>query len=176
MLFFISSCDRPRVEVEFDCGEVITKIVELDQRQGSYENDQFSNVTNSSFELAAILIEITSMSGVPDCFAFTALPQVIESLTIRSDLNVVSAGTLYTSGTNLSELFEVHLEDQSYSIENFINAHADDPLIFHSDDQRMVLQLIDKPDEVIDQSFDVSFNFDDGEVKILTISNLIISN
>lgn len=175
-MLVLNSCDFPRVEVEYDCGEVVTKIVELSHQIGSYENEMFSNFDNSNFEIAAVLIEISNQSGIPDCFAFTPLPQVMETIILTSNADVSSGGNLYAAGEDITDLFEIHQTGQSYTVAEFISAHINDPLIFHSDDQRLVLQLLNKPDEAIDQDFDILFVFDDGAMLNVPIPNLEVAN
>ncbi len=175
-ILVFNSCDFPRVEVEYDCGDVATQITELRSIIGSYENDQFSNFDNANFDIAAILIEVADQSGVPDCFAFTPLPQLVETMVLTSDADVSSGGVLYPAGENLHTLFEIRLADETYTVADFILAHQTDPLIFHSDDHRMILQLLNKPDEAIDQNFDILFEFDDGAMLNVAIPSFVVTN
>ncbi|MEL7221724.1 MAG: hypothetical protein AAGJ93_10420 [Bacteroidota bacterium] len=178
MLILYTSCED--VEVEFDCGEVETEITELSHRVGTYTAATFTNNNSTNFEEAAIIINIDDFIITTEtetsCFAFTPIPQLLEMISITSSGNVTTDGLDFASSEELSELFKLHNKEQTYSITEFITAQNDDPTLFHSGGDEIILQLLNQPDVAINQSFEIQFIFDDSEISNVAVSNFEVSN
>lgn len=168
------------VEVHFSCGEIETRILELDHNVGTFSSFFFSNNSSSNFEEAAIQIEVSESILERECdeATFTPVPQLIESITITSSDNVRSGGVDYPAGESLNDLFSLHSREQSFSISDFIIAQNNDPLIFYWDSRpdSFVLQFLQKPDNSISQSFNIVISFTDSdrlsvEIPIFEVSN-----
>jgi hypothetical protein len=172
----ITSC----VEVEFDCGMIETRIIELGQSVGTFNSNFFSSNSSLNFEEAAIQIEVLESIQEQECdeATFTPVPQIIESINITSSGNVRTGGVAYPVGESLNELFKVHILEQSFSISDFITAQNNDPLIFYWDSRpdSFVLQLLQKPDISINQSFNVLISFTDSEILSVEIPIFEVSN
>ena len=172
----LTSCSQEPDHVDKDCGTVPTEISELSHSVGSYTSFSFSNDSSTNFEEAAIRLMITSISGEPDCFSFTPEPQIMESITITSSLNLLSGGISYSSGESLNELFKIYNEKESFSVADFINAQTAEPLRFHQEADQIVLQLLNEPDTTIDQPIEIVLKFDDSKVINVEILNFQVFN
>lgn len=170
----INSC----IEVEYSCGEIATKITELNQQVGTFNSNGFSNVESSSFEDAAIKIQISDVMMEESCDeeGFTPVPQIIESINITSNTNVLSNGAEYSAGESLNELFKLYRLQQVYNISEFIVAQNNDPIIFSETGDQIILQLLESPDDIIDQSFNFSVTFTDSEILNILIPNFKVTN
>ncbi len=71
------------------------------------------------------------------------------------------------AGDELNGLFKLHTRNQEWTISDFINAHQNDPTLFHLENDEIVFQLTDQPDIAVNQSFSVIFTFDSQ--KVITI-------
>lgn len=176
LLILFISCNEEPDHVEFDCGNVQTKIDELSHSVGTYISSVFSNNNSTNFEEAAIRIVVEEILGEPDCATFTPEPQIIETISITSSLDLVSGGITYSSGESLNDLFKVYNNDDLFSIAEFINSQTIEPLIFHTEADEIVLQLLNKPDVIINQPFEIILTFDDLENLNVEISNFEVSN
>jgi hypothetical protein len=170
----------PEIVVDFDCGEVDTEIRELDEVVGTYNNSNFTNTSSSNFEQAAIAVnvgevEITSETET-SCFAYTALPQLIESIKITSSNTVASGGIEFLPGQDLIELFQLHSNDLTFSISEFITAQNTEPILFGDEGAELFLQLLDKPDISISQSFEIEFNFTDLQIVSAEVAKFEVLN
>ena len=172
----INSC----VEVEFDCGMIETRIIELGQSVGTFTSNFFSSNNSLNFEEAAIQIAVSESIQEKDCDeeTFTPVPQIIESINITSSSNVRTGGIDYPAGESLNDLFKLHILEQSFSISDFVIAQNNDPLIFYWDSRpdSFVLQLLQKPDISINQSFNVLISFTDSEILNVEIPLFEVSN
>ena len=175
-LILFASCDDEPNHVDVDCGIVQTQINELSHSVGSYVSSIFSNNSSTNFEDAAIKVEIKEILGEPDCFTFTPQPQIIETITVSSSSDLVSGGIKYSSGESLNQLFKIYNNENTYSIPEFINAQTLEPLIFHKESDKIVLQLLNKPDVSINQSIEIALTFDDLEIQNIEILNFEVSN
>jgi hypothetical protein len=174
ILMLLISC----VETEYDCGEVATRIVKLNQGVGTYNSDQlFAYASSSNFDEAAILIEIIETEGRPkNCEAYTPMPQLIESIVITSAKNVKSGGIEYLAGEGLNELFDIKNRELTFTISEFIEAQNDEPTIFDSESDKVVFQLLEKPDLPIKQAFTIDFTFADLETFNIEIPSFEVSD
>ena len=172
------SCEK--IETEFDCGEVSTQITALYEDVGSYSSSIFTLNNSTNFEEAAIAVYvedfIISSETETNCFAFTALPQLIENIRITSSASITSGGTVFGPGQNVMNLFKLINQEQTYSIPDFIEAQNDDPIIYHMDGDNIILQLLNQPDEAINQSFEIELRFTDTKVLSIEIPSFEVSN
>jgi hypothetical protein len=170
----INSCE----ETEYSCGEIATKITELNQQVGTFNSNGFSNIESSSFEDAAIKIQISDVMIAESCNeeGFTPVPKIIESINITSNTNVLTNGAEYSAGESLNELFKLYRLQQAYTISEFITAQNNDPAIFSETGDQIILQLLESPDVTIDQSFNFLVTFTDSEILNILIPNFEVSN
>ena len=169
-----------RVEVEYDCGVVETEIVDLSQDVGRYVDSTFTNESSTNFEEAAIAIYVNNLTIITEtetsCFAFTADPQLIEKVKITSSETVTSGGLEFAPDTDLIELFMVHTSEGLFSIAEFIMEQNELPQLFHREGDKLFLQLLNKPQVAIDQSFVVEVTFDDAKTLNVEIPSFVVSN
>ncbi len=162
----ISFLSCRQVEVEFDCDEVDTQITEIDHEVGTFVFPSFMNSISFNYEQAAISIVIEGFEITSDtetsCFAFTPLPQVLESIRIASPEIIESKGMTFDANSDISELFKIQHEEDSYSINDFIIAHQNAPTIFHMEGDELIFQLQEAPDAFINQAFTIEFIFTDS--------------
>lgn len=171
----INSCS----ETELSCGLIVTKIAELNHRVGTFTSNVFSNQNTSNFEEAAINIQIEEVIMEESCDeeSFTPVPQILESINITSSISVLSGGIEYSAGESLNQLFTLYVRQQVLSISEFITTQNDDPEnIFSQTGDQIILQLLDRPDVSINQSFTVSFLFTDSEILTVDIPIFEVSN
>ncbi|MDA9774124.1 hypothetical protein N9B82_04130 [Saprospiraceae bacterium] len=168
------------VVVEYDCGVVETEMAELNASVGKYIDSIFTNDISTNFEEAAIAIYVDGTTIITEtetsCFSFTADPQLIEKVKITSSESVTTGGLTFAADTDLIELFEVHTIEGLFSISEFIMKQNDLPQIFHIEGDKLILQLLNKPDVAIDQSFIFELTFDDAKTLDIEIPSFIVSN
>lgn len=174
--FLINSC----IVTEYSCGKIETRITSLDFQVGTYRSDFFFNEPSFNFDEAGIQIEIAKSIMEEACNeeTFTPIPQIIESITISSSSTVYSGGVVYPAGEALNDLFKLFTSGQEYSIPEFIAAQNENPVIFYTDagPDRIVLQLLDKPDQLISQSFSILFTFKDDETLNVIVPDFEVTN
>lgn len=174
--FLINSC----IVTEYDCGRIETRITRLNFQVGTYRSDFFFNEPSFNFDEAGIQIEIAEsiMEEPCDEETFTPVPQTIKSITITSSNTVYSRGFVYPAGEALNDLFKLFNSGQEYNIAEFIAAQNENPVIFYSDSgpDRIVLQLLDKPDQLISQSFNIIFAFTDTEMLNVIVPDFEVTN
>jgi len=163
-----------------NCEEVETEITDLNYQVGAFISSSFSHINSLNFDTVAISIyiedwKITSEAD-GDCFTFIALPQLIEEIKIKSSGSMTFNGVEYNPEQELSGLFKIHNKEQTYSVSEFINIQNNEPLLFHDEDDEVILQLLNKPDIAIDQSLTVQFTFDDSKVLNIEIPNFEAMN
>ncbi len=165
-LFIFGATSCKEVVVEYDCGEVDTEIVSIHQAIGSFQDSMFNTNIALEYDQAAIRLLVDEYHIVTptehSCFSFTPLPQRIENIEISSSEAFQFGGTTYAAGDNLIDAFQIYSDKQWYSIANFIAAHQNEPVIFHGDEDQIILQLHAAPDITFSQNFSLRFNFDDG--------------
>lgn len=175
---FFTSCRE--VIVEYDCGVVETEMVELNASVGKYLDSIFTNDISTNFEEAAIAIYVDGTTIITEtetsCFSFTADPQLIENVKITSSESVTSGGLTFAADTDLIELFKVHTSEGLFSFSEFIMEQNDLPQIFHLEGDKLILQLLNKPDVAIDQSFIFELTFDDAKTLNIEIPSFVVSN
>lgn len=178
LLTVFTSCRE--VVIDYDCGEVETEIKELDERVGSYIDSSFTNMASTNYKEAAISILIDNFEIITEtetsCFAFTAIPQLIEKFILTSSKSVTIGGVEYSPNEVLNELFKVHVKAETYSMPEFISAQNNEATIFHMDGDEIILQLLNKPDVVINQSIEVEITFDDSKMITVEIPEFEVSN
>lgn len=179
VLFLFFSCGK-EVIVEFDCGLLRTEIRELDHRVGSYLSSDFTNSSSSNYEQAAIAIRVKNAVITTEietsCFDFTAQPQLIDEIRITSTSSITSGGVVFDPDENLIELFKLHQMEQEYGVTEFVSAQNNEPLIFHQEEDEVVLQLRSQPDVEINQSFRVEITFDDLKVVRVDVPRFEVAN
>lgn len=177
MLTIITSCGD--TVTEFDCGIVETEITDISNSVGSYDNFAFTNVVSSNFEQAAVSIIVTEsnfLNETGDCFSFTPIAQGVESISITSNGDIVSEGVVFTTGEELSELFIVRSLEETYTISEFINPQNAAAIRFDFENDEIVFQLMNEPDDEINQSFLIQFALDDSTVLNTEVNNFMVSN
>ncbi len=176
-LAFLTSCEK--VEAEFDCGTADTQIAEISHRIGTYTDSTFTNLNTTNFEEAAFEITVEQVSGGPDregCFAWTPNPEKIQAINLTSTTSLFSGGMEFSANENLNDLFKLHLDNNTYSILEFIQLHSEDPFVFHSEDDKIVFKLLEKPDIAINQPFSIEIIFDNDETLLVEIASFEVSN
>ena len=168
------------IETEWSCGPIATRITELEHIVGTFNSGLFSKEVSTNFEEAAILVEISDFIQEEECdeYIFEPVPQIISSISITSSDEVLSGGESFLANENLNSLFQISHQNQVYSIAEFINAQNQEPLIFYSDSESdgIVLQLLNQPDQYINQPFNILFSFTDSETLNIDVPIFEVSN
>jgi len=179
MCLLIACGEEEQPIVSFDCGLVDTEISAMRSSVGSYNNATFTNNLSEAFEIAAIAIDIVDFVITTEtqtsCATFTAVPQKLTDINISSSESITIEGVDYAAGQNLSSLFKIHGEDQTYIINDFISTHNENPLLFYDEGDQIVLQLLSRPDNDINQPFTLELLFNDSKEYVLNIGEFIIS-
>ncbi len=181
IILFLTSCNKEgNLVTHRNCDEVETEITDMNFQVGSYISSTFSTVASLNFEEAALSVFIEdwtfASSENGDCYTFTPLPQLIEQVNIKSSSSMTFDGVVYNPEEELNGLFKIHIDDQTYSIVEFINVQNNNPLLFHDEGDAIVLQLLLKPDVAIDQSLSIQFTFDDSKMIEVDVPNLKVIN
>jgi hypothetical protein len=186
--------------IEENCGNFTpleARIKELSSSVGTFYSDVFSDVNSTDFHQAAIQIriinmeysEITAAISKPKFSfinaAYACSPpdpeptQTIDSISITSESPVYSQKRVFSTGESLNELFtitEIYYSKAPASIAEFIENQKSDLWLFGYTGASIVLQLKDKPDSTINQTFTIDFKFSDAKAINIKSQALEVDN
>ena len=170
-----------------------TYIDSLISRTGSYFDREFTSRISTDFRFAAIGVFIEDITYQPISAnelgfslinsAYACSPpepgpaQTLVEIKIVCKRPVYFNETTYPEETNLSELFTIYnrYDKQAMSIDQLVSNHQNDPWTFSQPGDALYLQLISKPDSLIDHNLIVDLTFSDGATFTLT-SPMTVAN
>lgn len=162
------------------CDEVETEITAINYQVGSYNSSSFSNINSSDFAEAAISMYIEDWTFTADedgdCYTFTALPQSLAEINIKSSSSMTFDGVVYDPEDELIGLFKIYSNGQAYTAAEFVNIQNDEPSRFDDENDEVIFQLLNKPDVAIDQPLVIHFTFDDSKIFEIEIPKFEVMN
>ena len=180
---------------------VYTEIEAMNLAVGSLESNldhdwyEFSSGQSTSFENAAISIEVTAVDTIVNpteiarssqflfslinksyacTFAGPEPSQAIESITITSDTQIINDGLVYESGDDLSSFFSIARDADIVSIEDFIDLQNGFTYSFGTTNSSILLKL-DAHLQLPGQMLTFRIRFDDGSEFVLSTSEFIVN-
>ena len=182
------SCNEPCMDS--CCGETFTArfitITEISSSIGIYENNEYSEDQSTNPDSAAIRIFTTDAivnklssysdgkvgSLISQSLACSPPPprptQKISLIEVTATENLYASGKEFKPEQIINELFKVSNSD-SCSIEEFIDIQNNDLWQFSGyPNSHIVLQLINKPDSVINQKLGIKIMLDSDEFQLET--------
>ena len=193
-----NSCCGETFEIGYtEIDSLLIDVGSIEVYQGNgYQRNDFKTTKSSSFEDAAIMIEVSALNriaSVPDnskpnssfllinhahaCSPREPEPiQKITSISVYSDQPVTLENTTYAAGDDLSDFFSVvnlFSDQKDTRIEDFIFEQNKFPLLFGSFDNPLLLRL-STAIQLPKQTITVRLAFDDGSVFSLSTNEFII--
>lgn len=186
ILYFPISCGD-------DCGNVSPisfEIQALGGEVGAFTDFVFMEQAATNFSDFALKIGITAAEQVATLerpstgfvnrvYACSppqpAIANPLESILVTSDRPVYSGGEIYEEGSSLNDLFHVtngRTEIPMDELKSYINTYNE---LFLNEGQFLIFQLIDRPDSIMNQSFQFEFIFSDREIHVET-DEVVVTN